>query len=78
VEKCKGASTQDETQEQDISEGTFSFVKWNEGSSVDWKELAEVRSKGKEAIEEDDEEEDEDEDGSEEESGEEEDEDYDE
>jgi hypothetical protein len=80
VEKGKGASTQDETQEQDLSEGTFSFGKWNEGSSFDWKELVEVTYKGKEAIEEDDEEEDEDEDGSEDESGEEEeeDEDYDE
>jgi hypothetical protein len=61
VEKGKGASTQDESQEQDKFEDTFSFGKWNESSSFDWKELAEVTSKGKEAIEED-----EDEDGSEE------------
>jgi hypothetical protein len=60
VEKGKGASTQEESQEQDKSEDTFSFGKWNEGSSFDWKELAEVTSKGKEAIEEEDEEEDED------------------
>jgi hypothetical protein len=63
VEKGKGASTQEESQEQDKSEDTFSFGKWNEGSSFDWKELAEVTSKGKEAIEEEDEEEDEDDDG---------------
>jgi hypothetical protein len=67
VEKGKGASTQDETEGQDMSKDTFSFGKWNEGASFDWKELAEVISKGKEAIEEDDEEEDEDEDGDEEE-----------
>jgi hypothetical protein len=60
VEKDKGASTQEESQEQDKSEDTFSFGKWNEGSSFDWKELSEVTSKGKEAIEEEDEEEDED------------------
>jgi hypothetical protein len=62
VEKGKGASTQEESQEQDKSEDTFSLGKWNEGSSFDWKELAEVTSKGKEAIEEEDGEEDEDED----------------
>jgi hypothetical protein len=50
VEKGKGASTQEESQEKDKSEDTFSFGKWNEGSSFDWKELAEVTSKGKEAI----------------------------
>jgi hypothetical protein len=65
VEKGKGASTQEETQEQEASEGTFSFGKRNEGASFDWKELAEVTSKGKGSIEEDDEEEDYDEDGSE-------------
>jgi hypothetical protein len=54
VEKGKGASTQEESQEQDKSEDTFSFGKWNEGSSFDWKELAEVTSKGKETIEEED------------------------
>jgi hypothetical protein len=59
VEKGKEASTQDESQAQDNSEDTFSFGKWNEGSSFDWNELAEVTSKGKEAIKED-----EDEDGS--------------
>jgi segregation and condensation protein B len=58
VEKGKGASTQEESQEQDKSEDTFSFGKWNQGSSFDWKELAKVTSKGKEAIEEEDEEED--------------------
>jgi hypothetical protein len=58
VEKGKGASTQDETEEQVNSEDTFSFGKWNEGASFDWKELAEVISKGKEAIEEEDEEKD--------------------
>jgi hypothetical protein len=62
VEKGKGASTQEESQEQDKSEDTFLFGKWNEGSTFDWKELAEVTSKGKEAIEEEDEEEDGDED----------------
>jgi hypothetical protein len=62
VEKGKGASTQEESQEQDKSEDTFSFDKWNEGSSFDWKELAGVTSKGKEAIEEEYEEEDGDED----------------
>jgi hypothetical protein len=56
VEKGKGASTQEESQKQDKSEDTFSFGKWNEGSSFDWKELAEVASKGKEANEEEDEE----------------------
>jgi hypothetical protein len=35
VEKGKGASTQEESQEQDKSEDTFSFGKWNEGSSFD-------------------------------------------
>jgi hypothetical protein len=60
VEKGNGASTQEESQEQDKSDDTFSFGKWNEDSSFDWKELAEVTSKGKEAIEEDDEEEDDD------------------
>jgi hypothetical protein len=60
LEKGKEASTQDEPQEHDQSEDTFSFGKWNEGSSFDWKELSEVTSKGKDAIEED-----EDEDGSE-------------
>jgi hypothetical protein len=78
VEKGKGASTQDKTEEQVNSEDTFSFGKWNEGASFDWKELAEVTSKGKEAIEEDDEEEDEEKDVSEEKEEEEEDEDYDE
>jgi hypothetical protein len=58
VEKGKGASTQEESQEQDKSEDTFSFGKWNEGSSFDWNELAEDTSKGKEAIEEEYEEED--------------------
>jgi hypothetical protein len=67
VEKGIGASTKDETEEQERSNDTFSFGKWNEGASIDWKELAEVTSKGKESIEEDDEEEDEDKDGSEEE-----------
>jgi hypothetical protein len=76
VEKGKGSSTQEDTEEQVNSEDTFSFGKWNEGASFDWKELAEVTSKGKEAIEEDDEEESEDGDASEEEA--EEDEDYDE
>jgi hypothetical protein len=66
VEKGKGASTQEESQEQDPSEATFSFGKWNEGSSFDWKELAEVTSKGKEAIDEEDEEEDGDDDEDEE------------
>jgi hypothetical protein len=56
--KKQRASTQEESQEQDKSEDTFSFGKWNEGLSFDWKELAEVTSKGKEAIEEEDEEED--------------------
>jgi hypothetical protein len=69
VEKGKGASTQEESQEKDKSEDTFSFGKWNEGSSFDWKELAEVTSKGKEAIEEDDEEEDGDEDGEDDDHG---------
>jgi hypothetical protein len=68
VEKGKGASTQEESQEQDLSEATFSFGKWNEGSSFDWKELAKVTSKGKEAVDEEDEEEDE-EDGDDEEGG---------
>jgi hypothetical protein len=36
--------------EQANSEATSSFGKWNEGSSFDWKELADVTSKGKEAI----------------------------
>jgi hypothetical protein len=67
VEKGKGASTHGETEVQEKSDDTFSFSKWNEGASFDWKELAEVTSKGKEAIEEDDEEEDEDENASEEE-----------
>jgi hypothetical protein len=31
AEKGKGAITQDESQEQDKSEDTFSFGKWNEG-----------------------------------------------
>jgi hypothetical protein len=62
VEKGKGASHEEESQEQDLSEDTFSFGKWNEGSSFDWKELAEVTSKGKEAVDEEDEEEDGDED----------------
>jgi hypothetical protein len=75
VEKGMGASTQDETKEKFNSEDTFSFGQWNEGASFDWKELAEVTSKGKEAIKEDDEGEDEYDDASEEE--EEEDEDYD-
>jgi hypothetical protein len=66
VEKGKGASTQEESQEQDKSKDTFSFGKWNESSSFDWKEFAEVTSKGKEAIEEEDEEE-EDDDGDEDE-----------
>jgi hypothetical protein len=70
VEKGKGASTQEESQEQDPSEATFSFGKWNEGSTFDWKELAEVTSKGKEVFEEegddDDEEGDEDDDEEEE------------
>jgi hypothetical protein len=35
VEKGKWASTQEESQEQDKSEDTFSFGKWNEGSSFD-------------------------------------------
>jgi hypothetical protein len=61
VEKGKGASTQEESQEQDPSEETFSFGKWNEGSSFDWKELAEVTSKGKEVIDEEEEEGDDDE-----------------
>jgi hypothetical protein len=60
VEKGKGASTQEESQKQDKSEDTFSFGKWNEGSSFDWKELDEITSKGKEAIEEEDEDEDDD------------------
>jgi hypothetical protein len=67
VDKGTGASTQDETEEEEMSNDTFSFGKWNEGASFDWKELAEVTSKGKESIEEDDEEKDEDKDGSEEE-----------
>jgi hypothetical protein len=58
VEKGKGASTQDETKEQVNSEDTFSFGKWNEGASFDWKELAEVMSKDKEAIDEEEEDED--------------------
>jgi hypothetical protein len=33
-------------------EATFSFGKWNEGSSFDSKELADVTSKGNEAIDE--------------------------
>jgi hypothetical protein len=66
VEKGKGASTQEESHEQDPSEDTFSFGKWNEGSSFDWKELAKVTSKGKEAIDEEDEEEDGDDDEDEE------------
>jgi hypothetical protein len=76
VEKGKGASTQEETEEEVNSEDTLSFGKWNEGATFDWKELVEVTSKGKEAIEEDDEEESEDGDASKEED--EEDEDYDE
>jgi hypothetical protein len=67
VEKGKGASTQEESQEQEKTEDTFSFGKWNEGSSFDWKELAEVTSKGKDAIEEEDEEDDGDDDGDEDE-----------
>jgi hypothetical protein len=47
VEKGKGASSHEESQEQDKSGDTFFFGKWNEGSSFDWKELAEVTSKGK-------------------------------
>jgi hypothetical protein len=66
VEKGKGPSTQEESEEQDPSEATFSFGKWNEVSSFDWKELAEVTSKGKEAVEEEDEEEDRDDDEDEE------------
>jgi hypothetical protein len=66
VEKGKGASTQEESQEQDPSEVTFSFGKWNEGSTFDWKELAEVTSKGKDAGDEEDEEEDGDDDEEEE------------
>jgi hypothetical protein len=66
VEKGKGASHEEESQEQDLSEDTFSFGKWNEGSSFDWKELAEVTSKGKEAIDEEEEEGDEDDDEEEE------------
>jgi hypothetical protein len=62
VEMGKGACTQEESQEQDKSEDTFFFGKWNEGSSFDCKELAKVTSKGKEAIEEEDEEDDGDED----------------
>jgi hypothetical protein len=57
VEKGKGASTQEDSQEQDPSEATFSFGKWNEGSTFDWQELAEVTSKGKEAVDDEDEEE---------------------
>jgi hypothetical protein len=59
VEKGKGASHEEESQEQDKSEDTFSFGKWNEGSTFDWKELAEVTSKGKEAVDDDDEDEEE-------------------
>jgi hypothetical protein len=66
VEKGKGASHEEESQEQDLSEDTFSFGKWNEGSTFDWKELAEVTSKGKEAVDEEDEEEDGDDDEEEE------------
>jgi hypothetical protein len=63
-----------ESQEQDKSDDTFSFGKWNVGSSFDWKELVEVTSKGKEAIEKEDEEEDgeedeEDDDGGDEDEG---------
>jgi hypothetical protein len=65
VEKGKEASTQDEATKQDSFEDTLSFGKWNQGSSFDWKELAEVTSKGKETIdEEDDEEVDEEDNGS--------------
>jgi hypothetical protein len=53
VENCKGASTQDEDPEQANSEFTLSFGKWNKRSSFDWKELADVTSKGKEALNED-------------------------
>jgi hypothetical protein len=52
VENGKGASTQDDEPEQANSEATFSFGKWKERSSFDWKELADVTSKGKEAIDE--------------------------
>jgi hypothetical protein len=52
VEKGKGASTQEEETKQANSEATFSFGKWNEGSAFDWKELADVTSKVKEAIDE--------------------------
>jgi hypothetical protein len=47
VEKGKEASTHNESQVQDNSEDTFSFGKWNEGSSFNWKELAEVTSKAR-------------------------------
>jgi hypothetical protein len=66
VEKGKGASHEEESQEQDLSEDTFSFGKWKEGSTFDWKELAEVTSKGKEAIDEEEEEGDDDDDEEEE------------
>jgi hypothetical protein len=50
VAKGKGESTQYDEREQANYKATFSFGKWNEGSSFDWKELADVTSKGKEAI----------------------------
>jgi hypothetical protein len=46
--KQRDLDAQDETEEQVNSEDTFSFGKWNEGASFDWKEFAEVTSKGKE------------------------------
>jgi hypothetical protein len=57
VDRGKGESTQDETEEQVNSEDTFFIGKSKEGASFDWKELAEVTSKGKEAIDEEEEDE---------------------